>query len=780
MIFKSKNLRKVAVTFICSVLMLNSAIGQINSTLELDFLAAYPPLGPNTLPITVPFSLDTINDNTYSLMANPLTITASFRNQTFNNLTYSNIFNGLTFGGGSTLSSGGVTQQSAINNSYDLLGTYGSNGGPKSYMFTSNPLATAPYFGTGFDVDGDSFKANQNGGFQLFTAAQVLYDSGYAKNARVYFGDLVITFNEPVKNPVMHFAGLGGSYSFLPFGSQDFASNYLSAFFTTELELVNTSLTSTLLSSNGLMTLTGNNISNNYAFPNGNSVSISGEYPINNYGAMSGSVLLNGSVKEVVYKVFLKGSNNSDIAFSTDGYNAALPQPQLVTGATRDPFSGDIWWMAASLLNPTRQVSGTIFDDADGLNNNNITTTGMMSNVKTNVGGVLFVNLLNSSNVVIATTSVGSDGSYLFDSVAQGNYKVQLASSPGNIGAVLPTTVMPTGWVNTGEKNGVLAGSDGIVNGVSVIVTVGAQDRVADINFGIDKLPESNNILQNITPPMMGVIPQGIATIGVSGLDFEDGALNNTDSIQITSLPTNATLFYNNVPLSVGTFIANFDPTKLSYSGIPPAAINVIFQYVFIDNASKADLTPANYELKWGATPLSIQSISLNGKTQANSNELTWTLYGDIKDLESLDLYRRTNGSAYSKIATIIVSGNEYNYMDDYDVMKKSMDYYLVATEFDNTKKSSNIINLKRNIENEIIVYPNPIDKVFTIDFSTETLEECTATIIDLTGKVVQRVLILPGAQTAQLDIEYLSSGVYNLRIESQRIGIKVIQIVKN
>jgi hypothetical protein len=445
----------------------NPIFGQGTSVLEMDYQAVIPPAGPSIAPITIPFSLDVSNNNAYTTPTNPISVTVSLRNQAFKDLTYSNVSTGITFGGGATLSSGfngDTVQKSASNVPFDLLGTYSSNGGPKSFMFTSNPNDTGVLSGQGFDVDGDLFTPNQNGGVQLFTAAQVLFDNNTPKDARVYFGDIVFTFSQPVRNPVLHFAGLGGSYSFLPLTNPslpNLAANYLSTFFSSELELVNTGITSTKLSSNPIMSLVGNNIINNLAKPNGNSTQITGEFPIDNYGAMTGSIRLNGVVQEVVYKVYLKGSSASNVNWSSKGMNkATTPYTPLITGATRDPFTGDIWWAAASFLEPPAGISGIVFNDKDSLLDNNIRDNNGVPNERVNPNNSLFANLIGSTNNVVASVPVGSDGSYLFEGVPNGNYSVQISTFAGTPGTGMPITVLPASWTSTGEKNGLGTGSD--------------------------------------------------------------------------------------------------------------------------------------------------------------------------------------------------------------------------------------------------------------------------------------------------------------------------------
>jgi hypothetical protein len=751
--------------------------------LELDFTSLVPAAGPNTIPLTVPFSLDPFNDNNFTVPTYPLDITLSFKNQVFTNLPYINLYSGLTFGGGATLSNSGPVQIAGSNIPYDLLGTYSNGGGPKNDMFTSDPYATGADTGKGFDVNGTLPNPNYTGGFQLFTAAQVLFNQNYPKNARVYFGDLVITFSQPVKNPVIHIAGLGGSYSFLPFGQPDSAQYYLTSFFTTELELENTGLTSTLLSSNGLLTLSGNNMYNNYSLPNGNSVNVTGEYPINNYGAMTGSVLINGVVKELVYRVYLKGSDSSDINWSTEGMDSTkTPPTQLVTGATADPFTGDIWWVSASLRNPYQQLSGNVFLDADALVDNDIATTATTTkNIRTNIGGAIYANLIDAaSGLVIAEQTIAPDGSYLFDSLNTGVYKVVLSAINGTIGDPAPPAVLPVGWMNTGEQFGLTTGDDGNVDGESIVVSLGPDEVITNVNFGVQQIPNSDPKIQQVPEPVANAIPQGTATNSISGVDPEDGVLGNPQKMEIKVLPGNANVLYNNTPLTVGTIITNFNPSLLSYTNITNGSTNIVFQYAFFDRADAQDPTPATYTVFW-TIPLGVQELVLTGAVKANFNELIWEITDQSGELNQSKLYRSVNNSTdKTLISTKPASGNTKFTFDDVEVENNTV-YNYTAEAIDKAGKvyQSNTVTLVRNGVQGVSVFPNPVKDILSITFEVELVSNATVLIQDVAGKTISRIEIPGGGKQAQINMEMLPIGVYNINIYNDEIGEKVIKVVK-
>jgi Secretion system C-terminal sorting domain len=330
--------------------------------------------GPRTTPHVITLVQDVLNNNNFSLYSPAVTATVSLRNQQFTGLTYGQgtsnaLTTGLVFGAGPTLSTGGTIQQAAPFNSYDLLGaTYDAVGAPKNSMFTANPTATGLQLGTGIDADGSAFGNDVNAGVEVFTAAQVLFDNNavYDSSTRHYFGELVIDFNRFVIDPVIHIAALGASYRYLPAGVLNLPANYKSSYYTTELDLQG-AYTASLLSGNAFVSVVGGKkIVNIAAQPaSGSSANAPGAL-FNDFGAATGSVRINGAVKSVVFKIYMRGSNKSDFAWSSAGVGT-------VTSATRSPFTGDVWYVGVSLL--PAQLAGlpaTGFSLTASMSNNDV------------------------------------------------------------------------------------------------------------------------------------------------------------------------------------------------------------------------------------------------------------------------------------------------------------------------------------------------------------------------------------------------------------------------
>lgn len=343
--------------------------------------------GPRITNHVVSFDKDRSDNGKMDLQSatpEPITIpyvTATFAlvNQQYTGFTYgagtlngfgtSNaISSGLTFGAGPSNATGAAPgtpniQQASPLNSYDLLAAFNGGGGPRNGMFMSNP-ANAPVAnypggsGTGQDAEGllPSPATDANGGVEVFTAAQRMFDlnNPAGTNNRYYYGDLLITFNKFLTNPVVHIAGLGGSYRyFISGGSGTNSADWRSTFFSTELELVSSSPGVSLvkMAGNQFLTISGKNITNNATSPNGESFDV-GAVALpnwNNFGAATGSIKVNGIQTNVLrFKIWLRGSDANALP---NNFNWSAPG--AASGGSRDPLTGDIWYVSVSTTWPT-------------------------------------------------------------------------------------------------------------------------------------------------------------------------------------------------------------------------------------------------------------------------------------------------------------------------------------------------------------------------------------------------------------------------------------------
>jgi hypothetical protein len=336
---------------ICLLLLSNISRGQATLEITTRSFVSNPFLGPSTSPIgPISFERDLNNNNQFSTATGLNAISAIFTisNQSYTGLSYANISTGLVFGASPTTANSPLVQQADPSETYNVLGSFNAAvGGPTNNMFTSDPNAS-PTAQSGTGIVCGNFAPPQNGSngaVGVFTAAQVLFDQpgGPAVNnssTRYYYGNLVITFSRFVSNPVIHIAGLGGSYRYFPVTGTNANDplQWRSCFFSTELE-VEGNPPLTRMSGNQFFSVSGNNILNNSLTPNGASVNTVGGL-FNEIGAASGSVKIDGPVRVVTLRVYLRGSDASQFPWSAS--------QSSISGANRNPFTGDVWWVSAS------------------------------------------------------------------------------------------------------------------------------------------------------------------------------------------------------------------------------------------------------------------------------------------------------------------------------------------------------------------------------------------------------------------------------------------------
>lgn len=231
-------------------------------------------------------------------------------------------------------------------------------------------------------------------------------------------------------------------------------------------------------------------------------------------------------------------------------------------------------------------VSGTVFNDTDGLTDSTVDGTGTGTPGSTQ----LYANLLDQNNFVVASVPVAANGSYSFPSAFTGNYSIQLSTNQGVESSPAPIKALPAQWVNTGEFLGTGAGSDGTVNGL-LPVTVGSTS-VTNARFGIQQRPAAAN---NTAAAQANPGGTNSVTVPASTFSATDMAPGTVSGIRLTGFPTNAaSIAVNGISYTAGTFPGGGITLPVNASGNPTppiqvdpvnGAVTVAFPYRATDNA---------------------------------------------------------------------------------------------------------------------------------------------------------------------------------------------------
>jgi uncharacterized protein YjdB len=540
---KMKMLKQLVLTLLIVVSSLLKLSAQ--TQLELSSGSLPSPANGATTTNQTATKLENTTGSTFVAYSPSITVTASFSNQQYTTVPVGVVSTGTGMVYGASTNSLGTTAVSLP--VFNLMNTISS---PTNSSFTSNPNGTA---GTGIDVA-------VNSGFSFYNSVYPLYNTSASLTGRYYYGDLTLTFNRPVSDPVLQISGLGGNVNFGGTNIQGFSS---------ELELQTAGVTASKLSGSTEFSVATNKILNSATTLS----NISGS------GAASGSVKVAGTnITTLTFKVYLRG----------DGKGTAWANANI--------NAGDVFVIGVSMNKPVT-VSGNVYNDVNGLTDNIVNGTG------TNAGGTLYANLVDGNNKVVAATAVASDGTYSFTAISAGAYTVVLSTTQGTQGATAPSATLPGAYVNTGEYVGTGAGSDGTINGITAI-TVTTTD-VTNVNFGIYSCPTitSPSAAQTICIGQSGSnITVSTSSNTASGIKF---VRFTTDQIAGAS-PTAAEL----AAIYAGTAISTVTPT----GGSAPYTATYTWNSADFPNATTSPITYYVYAIVTpdpGTTCRPVQEITV-------------------------------------------------------------------------------------------------------------------------------------------------------------------------
>ncbi len=489
------------------------------------------------------------------------------------------------------------------------------------------------------------------------------------------------------------------------------------------------------------------------------------------------------------------------IKFYADGSYLYIPKlgyigPDLVTYSICDVTTINPKPLCASgithfLVGPGFNISGKVWDDANG----DVIKNGV-AEPATNLGGQLFINLVDDNGLVVLVAQVLNDGTYLFVNAPPGrNYSLELSTKQGVPGTPSPGVTLPQDWVNTGEtRNGIIDyGAKGIIDSRPYGFI-----NVSNFDFGIEQLPNSTDLYANISTPTIGqfiTLNGGSNPPSLSGKDLEDcpaGCSLSAQAVIIDSMPLNANLYYNGVLVNSGLSISNFNPSLLKVE-ITTATLGssyTMFSYSYVDAAGQKDPTPAIYSLNW-LVILPAKGLTLTANRIGNDVALNWQTLSEINSVY-FQVERSMDGRNYTKVGGKLsaagTSDNERKYEsgdDISDVKTGSVVYYRIKL-VDKTGKYaySNVAIVKLPGMGSIKVSPNPFVSDININMAVEQNTSLAIRIMDITGRVVlstTQKISKEAPQVAIKNLNYLKKGIYVVEvIDMQSDKRAVVKIEKN
>lgn len=413
-------------------------------------------------------------------------------------------------------------------------------------------------------------------------------------------------------------------------------------------------------------------------------------------------------------------------------------------------------------INPS--VCGNIFHDKNGL------IDGQVNGLPISTAGAaaLYVSLYNGTTLV-STIPVNADGSYSFPDVTPNNtYTVVLGTNPtANISSPF-TGTGNNGWVSVGEDCCDNTGGDGSTNG-ALTVNVGTSS-LNNANLGIEQLPESDPKTAAIAQPSVNqliTLNGGSNPPVLSGRDPEDllaGGVLTNKSVRITTVPANSELYYNNVLITNGTTIPNFDPSKLQVriTSATLGGTSTQFEYAYVDAAGVADPTPAIYKISW-SSPLPVTLINFEVAKSESLVHISWSTASE-ENSSYFDIERSTDARTWSSIGQVPAK-EQSNSISQYDFTDQTpvagVNYYrLKMVDLDQSFAYSKIRSVSLEGTN-ISMYPNPVTTQLNIDNSgSDPIQKVV--LYNMTGTAVYSN---DGQIKYAIDVTSLNTGIYVLTI---------------
>jgi hypothetical protein len=446
-------------------------------------------------------------------------------------------------------------------------------------------------------------------------------------------------------------------------------------------------------------------------------------------------------------------------------------------------------------------VSGTLYNDKngliDGVVNGNV--------ISTPSGSTIYAYLINASGSVVLKTTVSGSGAYSFP-LAEVNSEYTLMLSTTNVALGVNAPVcgnFNAVWSKVGEcygsGNEAGTGNKTGVPNASIAVTTGIID-VTNVNFGIQRLPETDSYLSSINQPRVNDIVTlnglGMNPPILSGSDPEDclsGCVLTTKAVTIDEIPVNAELYYDNILVYNGQTINNFNQNLFQVK-ITPAALgdtSILFRYSYVDAAMMKDLTPAIYRIIW-LVPLHAQGLTAVANLRDNTTTIKWSTQSE-QNTDFFIVERSLNNKNFTQTGNKVkAAGNspvkrEYQSTDDISSLASNTNviYYRVKlTDIDGKVSYSNVVAVRLSQSIQVIAWPNPFQSTISLSVTSDKATSFDIRLVDVSGKLIMQMKQSVSKGTSQITLkgfEKLSQGLYMLEMIDEKSGTATIQkLLKN
>jgi hypothetical protein len=440
-------------------------------------------------------------------------------------------------------------------------------------------------------------------------------------------------------------------------------------------------------------------------------------------------------------------------------------------------------------------ISGNLFQDANGLNDNLVNGTGRGDFS----GTPIYAYLIDAAGKVAFRSTIDiSTGAFSFPIAdVSTTYTLMISTTLAAPFSNAPATVnMPTGWVgvgdNFGSNNLAGTGNEAGVPNCRITVQTGFTS-ISGLKIGIEKQPDSYDINEVIPQPVVGdlITLNGFPNPEIlKGSDLEDcvgTCVLSGKSVIIDAYPTNSELYYNGVLVDDGQLITNFNANllKVKFTAATVGSISTSFKYSYVDLASQKDPTPATYTIFWPG-PLAATGLDLTGSVTDNRVSLNWYTLTEHNSSYFI-IERSINGRAFVQTGGTVQAAGEsntqkrYGAIDDIsNINDQPVVYYRVKlVDGNGSVKYSNIIKLRLVQTEKMMSWPNPFNDKINVGLQVSDSKTVQLQLRDMKGALIltqTKQMAKGNNQFAINHLEQLSPGLYILEIKDIISGEKSFQ----
>jgi hypothetical protein len=178
------------------------------------------------------------------------------------------------------------------------------------------------------------------------------------------------------------------------------------------------------------------------------------------------------------------------------------------------------------------------------------------------------------------------------------------------------------------------------------------------------------------------------------------------------------------------------------------------------NNASSTfmNFSPFIVTKKTGVLPVQFKNITATLKQ--NGTEVKWNVESEF-DIQSYVVEKSMDGRTFAPIGTVIANNNSSYTFNDASILSNNIFYYRIKIiNLTGSVKYSNIVFVKQNSGNDVVIYPNPVKDVLSI---AGLKGNSSLKFINTNGQIVLQQSTTASSLT--IEMKDVKPGIYMLQV---------------